>query len=273
MAATRGGEESVPSLARVLAGALATLLVVGEMGIGGVWDLLRIPYARETVTRLGYPTYVLVILGACKLPAAVTLMVPGFAVVKEWAYAGAFLAYAVSAISHLAVGDDPGAAVVPSVFAVLALVSRLLRSPVPHVTARATARSGHALAYWSTTSVLAAACIFGGVLWCAQAQPFVSIMLRLGYPAYFMSILGAAYLAAGVVLVVPRAPQLKEWAYAGLFFNDSGAIASHLAVGDQAASLLAPGALLALTLASWALRPRERRPAGAGWHGRAEAAA
>src|SRR3954469_24948333 len=119
MANTRAGEESVPSLGRVLAGALATMLVVGEMGIGGVWDLLRSPYARETVTRLGYPTYVLVILGACKLPAAVALMVPGWWLLKEWAYAGAFIAYAVATISHLAVGDDLGTALVPCVFAAL----------------------------------------------------------------------------------------------------------------------------------------------------------
>ncbi len=259
MANAPASEESIPSLARVLAGAVATVLVVGEMGIGGVWDLLRIPYARETVTRLGYPTYVLVILGACKLPAAVALMVPGFRLIKEWAYAGAFIAYAVPAISHLAVGDDLGTALVPSLFAALVLVSRMLRSPASHASAHSTARGGRVLAYWTTTSVVVAACLFGGISWCLQAQPFIGIMLRLGYPAYFMRILGALYLGAGIVLVVPRSPQLKEWAYAGLAFNYAGAIASHLAVGDNVASLLAPCVLLALALASWALRPPSRR--------------
>ncbi|HSU39738.1 MAG TPA: DoxX family protein [Polyangiaceae bacterium] len=265
MPTARASDELGPSFGRVLAGALATVLVVGELSIGGVWDLLRIPYARETVTRLGYPTYVLVILGACKLPAAVVLMVPGLRVLKEWAYAGAFVSYIVTASSHFAVGDDLGAAFAPSVFAALVLVSKMLRAPVPGATARPTVRGERPLAYWLTTTILAVACLFGGILWTLHAQPFIRIMLRLGYPEYFMSILGPAYLAAGVVLVVPRTPQLKEWAYAGLVFNYVGAVASHLAVGDSVASVLVPCVLLVLALVSWALRPTARRSDGQGF--------
>src|SRR3954465_4735613 len=170
MPTARASDELGPSFGRVLAGALATVLVVGELSIGGVWDLLRIPYARETVTRLGYPTYVLVILGACKLPAAVVLMVPGLRVLKEWAYAGAFVSYVVTASSHFAVGDDLGAAFAPSVFAALVLVSKLLRAPVVGATARPV-RGAHPLAYWLTTTVVAVACLFGGILWTLHAQP------------------------------------------------------------------------------------------------------
>jgi hypothetical protein len=217
------------------------------------------------MTRLGYPTYVLVIVGAFKVPAALVLMLPGVRRLKEWVYAGAFITYVVATVSHLAVSDDFGAAVVPSAFAALVCVARWLRAPTSRAMVRPAAHGGREVAYWATTSVVAAACLFGGILWTLHAQPFIKIMLRLGYPAYFMSILGAAYFAAGVVLLAPRSPRLKEWAYAGLVFNYVGAIASHVAVGDRAASMLAPCVLLALVFASWLLRPPARRATGEGW--------
>ena len=93
----------------------------------------------------------------------------------------------------------------------------------------------------------------------AQLAPFRDIAVGLGYPAYFMSILGAWYIAAGVVLMAPRLPRLKEWAYAGLVINYTGAAASHIAVGDGAPKLAGPAVFLFLTAASWALRPHSRR--------------
>jgi DoxX-like family len=64
---------------------------------------------------------------------------------------------------------------------------------------------------------------------------------------------------AGVALLVPRLPRLKEWAYAGLIFNYTGAAASHLAAGDGAETLGAPIIFTGLSAASWALRPPARR--------------
>jgi DoxX-like family len=64
---------------------------------------------------------------------------------------------------------------------------------------------------------------------------------------------------AGVSLLAPRFPRLKEWAYAGLVFNYTGAAASRLAVGDPAVTLVAPIIFTALVVASWALRPSARR--------------
>ncbi len=88
---------------------------------------------------------------------------------------------------------------------------------------------------------------------------FATIMERLGYPDYFMSIIGIWYVLAGVALIVPRFPRLKEWAYAGLVFLYTGAIASRLAVGDPLVTLVGPVILTGLTVASWALRPPTRR--------------
>jgi DoxX-like family len=64
---------------------------------------------------------------------------------------------------------------------------------------------------------------------------------------------------AGVALLAPRFPRLKEWAYAGLVFNYTGAAASHLAMGDPAVTLVAPIIFTALVVASWALRQSARR--------------
>ncbi len=114
-------------------------------------------------------------------------------------------------------------------------------------------------AYWFTTFVIAVECLGGGVAGMMQASPFLDTATHLGYPAYFMSILGAWYAAAGVVLLAPRLPRLKEWAYAGLVFNYTGAAASHLWAGDGAEKLIAAVIFLGLTAASWALRPPQRR--------------
>jgi uncharacterized membrane protein YphA (DoxX/SURF4 family) len=114
-------------------------------------------------------------------------------------------------------------------------------------------------AYWITTTVLAIECLAGGVMGMLQLQPFLGTATHLGHPAYFMSILGVWCVSAGVVLLAPRLPRLKECAYAGLVFNYTGAAASHIWVGDGAEKLVAPVVFLGLTAASWALRPPEHR--------------
>jgi uncharacterized membrane protein YphA (DoxX/SURF4 family) len=91
-----------------------------------------------------------------------------------------------------------------------------------------------------------------------RLPPFIGIMGHLGYPAYFMTILGVWYVLAGVAVLAPRFPRLKEWAYAGLVFTYTGAVASHLAVGDGAETLVGPIIFTGLTAASWALRPPAR---------------
>ena len=82
-------------------------------------------------------------------------------------------------------------------------------------------------------------------------------LAHLGYPLYFRYILGPWQIACAAALLAPRLPRLKEWAYAGAFFNYSSALVSHLWVGDRAG---APAAVMAVfTVASWALRPPDRR--------------
>jgi uncharacterized membrane protein YphA (DoxX/SURF4 family) len=113
-------------------------------------------------------------------------------------------------------------------------------------------------AYWVTTIFGPASFVIGGVLHLARAEQVMSGLSHLGYPAYFASILGAWKVLGAIAIVVPRFPRLKEWAYAGFFFDLTAAAVSRAAVGDSTADIVAPLVFLALVLASWALRPASR---------------
>jgi uncharacterized membrane protein YphA (DoxX/SURF4 family) len=86
------------------------------------------------------------------------------------------------------------------------------------------------------------------------------VIERLGYPLYFLVILGIWKLLGAVALVIPRFPRLKEWAYAGVIFDLTGAVASQLASGWMDAGQMAyPIVMTGVAVASWALRPPSRR--------------
>jgi uncharacterized membrane protein YphA (DoxX/SURF4 family) len=114
-------------------------------------------------------------------------------------------------------------------------------------------------AYWVTTALLGAEMLVGGT-WGILRIPYARDMMeQLGYPNYFNVLLGVWYMLGGVVVLAPGVPRLKEWAYAGATFVYTGAIVSHLAVGDHLGRIVAPLFFLGLALASWALRPPSRR--------------
>ncbi|MCZ2247162.1 MAG: DoxX family protein [Bacteroidia bacterium] len=113
--------------------------------------------------------------------------------------------------------------------------------------------------YWVATVWLAVAMIASGIQQIFTIGGFVEIMERLGFPTYFSVILGVWKTAGVVAILIPKFPLLKEWAYAGFFFVMSGAIVSHLAVGDEAIELFAPTFLLTLTVVSWYFRPTDRK--------------
>ncbi len=90
-------------------------------------------------------------------------------------------------------------------------------------------------------------------------QEEVIKMKALGYPVYFLTIIGIWKILGVIAVLVPRLPLLKEWAYAGFFFIMTGAIFSHLAMGDPIIELFGPVLLLILTIISWFLRPADRK--------------
>jgi hypothetical protein len=106
---------------------LATLLVAGELGLGGIWDIARIPYVRDLVVGLGYPSYFLVLLGSWKVLGAVALLVPRRPLLKEWAYAGAFFTYTGAIVSHLITGYALGELPLLTVLTALTVLSWALR--------------------------------------------------------------------------------------------------------------------------------------------------
>ena len=121
------------------------------------------------------------------------------------------------------------------------------------------ASRGRIIAYWITTVLLAFPLVSGGAGDILRIQPVVEGMTHLGYPIYVCVILGVWKLLGAVTLLAPRFPRLKEWAYAGIVFDLTGAVASHLAVGDGPIKLVAPSIFIALAVGSWALRPSTRR--------------
>jgi hypothetical protein len=121
---------------------------------------------------------------------------------------------------------------------------------------------GRMIAYWITTILVAFFIGSGGA---AQIAQYLGnrhgVVPLLGYPMYFFGILGFWKVLGAIAILVPRYPRLKEWAYAGIFFDLTGAAASCAAVGGYGAygfHVIAPLVLTGLTVASWALRPESR---------------
>lgn len=115
------------------------------------------------------------------------------------------------------------------------------------------------VAYWIAT-LLVAFELVASAIWVIVGTQYVAANLaHLGYPLYFQNILGIFDFPGAITLLVPQFRRLKEWAYAGVFFKYSGAVASHAFVGDGPDRWGAPLAFAILLLASWALRPAERR--------------
>ncbi len=84
-------------------------------------------------------------------------------------------------------------------------------------------------------------------------------MAHLGYPIYFLTIIGVWKLLGVIAILIPKYPLLKEWAYAGFFFTMSGAFFSHLGSGDLFAMMFPSLLLLTLTVVSWYFRPADRK--------------
>ena len=125
--------------------------------------------------------------------------------------------------------------------------------------------SAKTISYWVTTVLIALETFAGGIVDLIHGQtnvfsgmPVVDIVTGLGYPVYLLTILGIWKLCGSLTLIVPGLPRLKEWAYAGIIFELTGAIASWLAIGDKTGQFIAPLVLSIIAFSSWALRPPSR---------------
>jgi hypothetical protein len=116
--------------------------------------------------------------------------------------------------------------------------------------------------YWTTTALLIAELLAGGIADLIRARWAADVMIHLGYPLYMMTILGFWKVLAAVALAVPGFPRLRDWAYAGTFFEITGALASHLLHRDPVGAAISPLVFTALVVVSWKLNEDRRTAHG-----------
>jgi uncharacterized membrane protein YphA (DoxX/SURF4 family) len=113
--------------------------------------------------------------------------------------------------------------------------------------------------YWIATTWLSLGMLSTGIVQLLKVEKEVDMMTHLGYPLYFLTIIGVWKILGVVAVLIPKFPLLKEWAYAGFFIAMSGAVISHLISGDAAKEIFGPTLLLILTMVSWYFRPPDRK--------------
>lgn len=113
--------------------------------------------------------------------------------------------------------------------------------------------------YWIATIWLSLGMLSTGIVQLFRVKGEIEFILMLGYPVYFLTLLGVWKILGVAAILVPKFPLLKEWAYAGFFFIMSGAIFSHIAAGNSVNEILPPLLLLTLTIVSWYFRPADKK--------------
>lgn len=120
---------SQPNRGRLIAYWIVTVLIIVSQGLSGIADFFQPEALVQNITALGYPTYVLYILGFWKLAGAITLAIPGKLWLKELAYFGFFLDFTGATASHLLNGDSFDKVAPALVATVVLLISWFLRPP------------------------------------------------------------------------------------------------------------------------------------------------
>jgi uncharacterized membrane protein YphA (DoxX/SURF4 family) len=105
--------------------------------------------------------------------------------------------------------------------------------------------------YWIFTGLMGAFMLMASVPDVLRVPQAIELFAHLGYPAYLLPFIGVAKILGVVTVLVPGFPRLKEWAYAGLVFDLTGAFYSHISVGDPASFWAFPIIALALVLGSY----------------------
>jgi len=113
--------------------------------------------------------------------------------------------------------------------------------------------------YWIITIILSFCIFSGGFAQAIQVKDVVQGFKPLGYPAYFISVIGVWKMLGIIAILIPNFKLVKEWAYAGIFFLMSGAVISHIASNHISVQIVAPFVLAVFTVLSWYLRPADRR--------------
>lgn len=113
--------------------------------------------------------------------------------------------------------------------------------------------------YWIITSLLSFCIFSGGLMQAMLSKGVIDGFKPLGYPTYFIALIGIWKMLGVIAILLPGFKLLKEWAYAGLFFTMTGAVISHIDSNDIKVQLIAPVVLAIFTVLSWYLRPASRK--------------
>ena len=113
--------------------------------------------------------------------------------------------------------------------------------------------------YWIATALLAFGMLASGISQLLHIKEMDELIAHVGYPLYFMYIIGTWKILGVIAILVPRFPLLKEWAYAGFFFLMTGALISHLAMGDGGNAIFGPLFQTIFVVLSWYFRPADRK--------------
>jgi DoxX-like family len=113
--------------------------------------------------------------------------------------------------------------------------------------------------YWVATIWLSLGMLSGGIFQLMKMEDAVKSFTHLGYPMYLLTILGIWKVLGVMVILIPKFPLIKEWAYAGFFFAMTGAMFSHIIMGDSFKEIFPSMLTLVLVVVSWYFRPANRK--------------
>lgn len=113
--------------------------------------------------------------------------------------------------------------------------------------------------YWIFTLWMALGMVSTAIVQLMKNKDELANFTNLGYPAYLMTSIGVWKILGIIVILIPKRLLLKEWAYAGFFFVMSGAVISHLIVGDTVGRTFPAVLLFVLVIISWYFRPADRK--------------
>jgi uncharacterized membrane protein YphA (DoxX/SURF4 family) len=122
-----------------------------------------------------------------------------------------------------------------------------------------TAFSARLIAYWLSSASIAFIFVSSGICYAIALPQVVEGVQHLGFPLHFIVLLGVWKVLGGIAILVPGLPRVKEWAYAGMFFDLTGAAFASTAVGNAWWHVVAPLSIAAMLVVSWTLRPASRR--------------
>lgn len=113
--------------------------------------------------------------------------------------------------------------------------------------------------YWVATALLSFGMLGSGISQLLQLKDMNELITHVGYPLYFMYIIGVWKILGVIAILIPNFKLLKEWAYAGFFFLMTGALISHLFMGDGGNAIFGPLFQTIFIVVSWYFRPTNRK--------------